>query len=41
MYAIRTSPLIAQLKGIVKQHWYADNYAATGDLCRLRQWWNL
>ena len=41
MYAIRTLLLITQLQGIVKQCWYADDSTSGGDLCRLRQWWDL
>ena len=41
MYAIGTLPLIAQLQGIVKQCWYADDSATGGDLCSLRKWWDL
>ena len=37
MYATGTLPLITQLQGIVKQCWYADDSAAGGDLCSLRQ----
>ena len=41
MYAIGALSLIAQLKVIVKQCWYADDSAACGDLCSLRKWWDL
>ena len=41
MYAIGTLPLIAQLQGIVKQCWYADDSAVGGDLCSLKKWWDL
>ena len=41
MYAIGTLPLITQLRGVVKQCWYADDSAGGGDIPSLKRWWDL
>ena len=40
LYALATIPLINNLKGEVKQVWYADDASASGSLPSLREWWD-
>ena len=40
MYALATIPLIKQLEGESTQVWYADDAAAAGKICSLRDWWD-
>ena len=40
MFAIGTLPLIQQIRGGVRQSWYADDATAGGTITTLRDWWD-
>ena len=40
MHAISLIPVIQHLRGIAKQVWHADDAAAGGRLCQLKNWWD-
>ena len=40
MYAISLIPVIQHLRGMAKQVWYADDAAAGGRICQLKNWWD-
>ena len=40
MFAIASLPLIRQLRGCVRQTWYADDASAGGSLSGLKNWWD-
>lgn len=41
MYALALVPMIARLRNVTKQVWYADDAAAAGRLTDLRTWWDM
>ena len=40
MYAIALVPLVAKLKPLAKQVWFADDGTASDKLPALRKWWD-
>ena len=39
MFALGVMPLIKRM-GNVNQVWFADDAAACGDICQLKEWWD-